>query len=263
MANQVSSNDQPIRGTDHIYRSGQRSTISRSRAVSRRNRQNLVRAIATPPAADPRRAPTDGVESADKYYRAYEAEGPVVGNLSQQAPREVVTRPFEMAPNLEQSNQPKSVRMVEIDKAADIVMRIRNVIDYLRSGVQQVTVRLANDDLVRASRQALELAVTRGDITEDQSRDVVFGVVPQQGLLDEPPQPSEDRDLEDPSGNDLGDPLEFINRDDEEGTEDEEEDQPKSTDVAETDEVEDEITEDDVPESDDAKAEDEDDDSDD
>lgn len=171
---QVSQQDQPIRGTDHIYGSGQTSAIPRTRADS----PKTIRPGITPAAVAPKGANRDPsvLQSSDKYYANQEGKTPVpapfVMKEADAAVAEGGSRVLPVAHG-------QSTHLVTIENEADIKKGMQEAVQALQAGVGTVRVLLHNKDWAAAARTQIEYAVTREEITEDQGRDVHYGVRPQ------------------------------------------------------------------------------------
>jgi hypothetical protein len=108
--------------------------------------------------------------------------------------------------------------IVTITDDNQIRPRMTIALDRARLGLIPVKVSLAHSGLLRAARLFVEQAVAREEITEDQGRDIQFGLIPQKAR---PPRPQPRDDLADtPAGKRpktdlldelarLGDPAQF------------------------------------------------------
>lgn len=150
-----------------IYGSGHRSVIQRTVADSRLTHKHDLVPIATPPAVDPKVSDNRPNQTSNKYYANYVPKtkpaaisslGMVKLNVSAQAP--IVAN---------------GVQTVLVD-ASNLREQMQNVIDLLQQGYPAVQVALAHITLQLAARTQLDLAVSREEITEDQARDVKFGI---------------------------------------------------------------------------------------
>jgi hypothetical protein len=174
--NPISPLDQPIRGTNHIYGSGQPSAIKRTKADSRLKDKNKLVPNITPRAVDPRASAGDPgmLQSTDKYYANQEDKVPTPHSFNMQQAEQQALR--QGGSFVGQATHNQSVRLIEIRSEKEIVARMREAVDALQGGVGKIRVLLWNRDWVAAARQQIEFAVTRERISEDRGRDVEFGV---------------------------------------------------------------------------------------
>ncbi len=157
MARKVSSQDQPIRGTDHIYGSGQRSAIPRTIADSKLKDPNKITPVITPRAVQPKGQGGDPAQlvSTDKYYANQEG-------------KTAAPKPFDMSKQTPQSGSarqavahPQSTHLVEIKTPDEIVDKMQEAIDAAINGVERVRVLLYDKRLVASCRNRIDFDVTR------------------------------------------------------------------------------------------------------
>jgi hypothetical protein len=175
VAKQVNQQDQPIRSTNHVYGSGQKSAIQRTIADSKLKRPDQLQANITPPAVAPKGQGNDPsvLQSSDKYYANQE------NKVAKPAPF-VMDQADTVVQNSGVMTQPvahnQSTHLVEIKTEGELASKMQETVQALQQGVGTVRVLLYNKDWAAKARQQIEFAVTREIITEDQGRDVQYGV---------------------------------------------------------------------------------------
>ena len=177
MAKSVNQIDQPNQSADRrYYASGQKSVISPVNFDTTKRRGKLT-GNPTPRAVDPKRSAHESAmpRSSDVYY----------ANDKQAVGQEFV-KPTEDAAALSPPMPEGAV--VVISESSTLRQRMEIVLDRVRLNQTPVRVRAADRELLRAARMFVEYAVTREEITEDQGREVQFGLLPkrQQTLVDRP-----------------------------------------------------------------------------
>ena len=164
MAKSVNPLDQPIVSADKkYYKSGQRSVINNSMADAPKK----IRPVPTPRRVDPNvPLQRDLTMSSDVYYandgKARSHGLPVVPPIGS---------PIQAA----QTSEDVVVTILEDNQ---LRARMELVLDRVRIGYAPVRVALAHRELIKAARQFVEMAVAREEITEDQGRDIIFGLAP-------------------------------------------------------------------------------------
>lgn len=156
------------RSTNKVYASGNVSALGDARTVADstlKPGQEPTPALNTPTVrADDK--------SADKYY----AEGG-----SNRARPAAGTRRPQPTPAVKKLGPPPALGRparppFTILDVTDVNPVVRDAVARVKEGQEvTVTVRAGAADLLRRARTAVELAVTREDITEDQGRDIRFG----------------------------------------------------------------------------------------
>ena len=163
-----------IRGTGHIYGSGQKSVIQRTIADSTLKKKDELRPNITPNEVAPRgnRAQPDQLRSSDVYYANQEG--------TTRTPQLVKIGDMQSLPQQGSSAQAvphnQSTHLVEIRSARQISAKVKEGIAASRNGVGTVRVLLWNKDWAQKVRTLIDLAVTREEITESQGRDFQLGV---------------------------------------------------------------------------------------
>lgn len=167
MAKSVHPVDQPNQSADRrYYASGQRSVITPSLADAPKRKGPLT-GNPTPRIVDPYRSAHEASmpRSCDVYYAN---DGKAVGQaLPGQAPAKQSAVPAQQADAI-----------VILDGTSTLRQRMEIALDRVRLGYIPVRVSVADRELLKAARQFIEMAVTREEISEDQGRDVVFGMLP-------------------------------------------------------------------------------------
>ncbi len=167
MAKSVNPVDQPNQSADRrYYASGQRSVISTSPADSPKRKGPLT-GNPTPRIVDPHRSAHEASmpRSCDVYYAND------IRAVGQALPTPVLAGQPSVP-----AVQPDAI--VILDGTSTLRQRMEIVLDRVRLGYIPVRVSVADRELLKAARQFIEMAVTREEISEDQGRDVVFGMLP-------------------------------------------------------------------------------------
>lgn len=156
------SGHSPLRNTDHIYRSNQKSAISRPTSESKKKRKGNT----TPKIVRPGSSSSQGVaQSADVYYRNYNEQA--AGARPQAEPaEEVATTP-----------RAQSVVTLRVTQYAELNWRVDRAIAVATQTDSLVRLLLQDKDWVRTARMRIELATARNEITESQARNIIFGVI--------------------------------------------------------------------------------------
>lgn len=167
MAKSVHPIDQPNQSADRrYYASGQRSVITPSPADAPKRKGPLT-GNPTPRIVDPHRSAHEASmpRSCDVYY----------ANDSKALGQALPAQTLALRPGVP-AEQPDAI--VILDGTSTLRQRMEIALDRLRLGYIPVRVSVADRELLKAARQFIEMAVTREEISEDQSRDVVFGMLP-------------------------------------------------------------------------------------
>lgn len=166
---EVSSLDQPLQSSDRKYYATRQGTsaIQRTKADSTLKDADAVTAIPTPRMVDPRSSrPEAGLPRSSDVYYANDNRARAVPPLKAQPPQS------------EAVQKGGAIEEVFIRSEAEITQQMAKAIGLIQGGAFQVRVGIADRSLLKHSRMAVEFAVTREQITEDQGRDIVFGIVP-------------------------------------------------------------------------------------
>lgn len=150
-----------------VYGSGNRSVISRTIADSRLKNKNDLIPIATPPAVDPNVVNNLPNQSSNKYYANHTPR-----TQPQAIPNSGM---IKLSGRVQAPVVANGVQTVVVS-VSDLREKMQTVVGLLQQGYSQVQVALAHVSLQLAARTQLDLAITREEITEDQARDVKFGV---------------------------------------------------------------------------------------
>ncbi len=154
------------------YASGNKSVIHRTIADSKLVDRHLLTPNATPKAVDPRYSTSSDMKNAssDKYYANNKEPTPQPVAMPGAIPTHAQTLPPMPAPG--------PAAIINILTKTDLPLGLERVLAALQQGQAAVQVALGSTDLVTRFRTALELAVGREAITEDQARDVLIGLAP-------------------------------------------------------------------------------------
>lgn len=203
MAKEISPQDQPNQSADRKYyknRDNKTSCLQRTIADSTLKNRFQLKPNATPRRVDPKfRTNADLPLSADVYYandgkaQVLDSKMPAASGISQDA----------------------GVGPIIVTHESKIREGIAKAISRLQMGDTGIKIGLADAAWVRKARTALEFAVTREEITEDQGREISFGVarqVPEQPLpavTPHMPVPGDEK-----LGGLFGDPTQFVTKED-------------------------------------------------
>lgn len=155
MADKPQSLRNPNESSDKYYASKDRSVISPPLG----GRRTPLRPNPTPAYVDPKRSrQSDLTRSADVYYKD---------------PEESKRERAEALPKVREAVENG---IISIQTREELTTKVRSAIYNCAFG--PVRVALADADWLAAARAQVELAVTRETITEDQARDIQFGLVP-------------------------------------------------------------------------------------
>lgn len=169
--NPISPVDQQIRGTNHIYGSGNRSAIKHTVADSTVSRRTGTVLQPLPQVNEP-----NTIQSSDKYYanpKMVAVAAPRDGSVQAQV------RPGE--PNV---NALQTV-LIEINSEDQVNERVAEAVQAISQGLAStVRLGLATSELLPAVTTRLDYAVTRAEITEEQAVRIEPGVL-SQGVVED------------------------------------------------------------------------------
>jgi len=167
MAREVAQQDQPNQSADKRYYASRQGTsaIQRSIADSTLKRGQPLRANPTPKIVDPKQAYDRSLpRSSDVYY----ASQP---NASRPVAPATVPQPVEQIADEQQ------LRLLSVRSIDDLRSVVSSAVGAAREGYR-VQLRLGEAAWATRARTQIELAVAREDISEEQGREIVLGVLP-------------------------------------------------------------------------------------
>ena len=156
-----------VTSADKKYYAGkERSVIQRSS----QEKQHPPKPIPTPPSVDPyRRTAHDALRSADEYYAN--------GGVSTRSPMSPA-RPSGAGVAMSVQDG-SSLGPIQIKLAAELRDGMERAVEAAKAGHTRIRVALGHKGLIAHARQAVEMAVTREEITEDQGREIQIGMMRQ------------------------------------------------------------------------------------